>query len=220
TIRGYKTDLVPSESIRKILEAGRWAPSGANTQPWEFLVVTKKDLREKITKIFLEALASDVEADPTFPFADKSYMKDVPAFIFVIGDPRLMKVYPKPHPKSVIWIQSIAASIQNMLLVATALNLGAAWITISRTMERRLKKLLKIPEQLRVINVLPIGVPLRVPEAGHRKPLNELVHHEIYDQERFQSNEQVEELISSIKENLRKVRGSRMRAAPNIKKNP
>lgn len=179
SIRSYESHPVPRELIEKVLEAGRWAPSGANSQPWEFIIVTKKVIREKIASIFMEALNHDRKADPSFPFKDKKYMKNVPAFIFVCADPRLMETYPKFYPRGVIFIQSIAACIENMLLAATALGLGTVWITIPRHVELQLKDLLSVPEPIRIINVIPIGYPLEKTESK-RKSLTELVHYEKY----------------------------------------
>jgi len=198
-VRAFKRDSIPKEQIEKILEAGRWAPSGINSQPWEFIVVNKKDLRKKIAKIFIKALQSDKKADPTFPFADRSYMMDVPAFIIVLGDPRYIEAYPKFHPRGIIFIQSIAACIQNMLLATASLNLGSVWVTITKDVESQLKDLLGVPQELRIINLLPIGLSSSKPAKGQRKSLNELVHYEVYDQNRFIQKEKVLKLISLIK---------------------
>ena len=102
---GYKPDTVPDELIDKVFEAARWAPSGANSQPWEFVVVKRKELRERIVEFFKEQgeISYHVEQtrarDRRFP----KYLKPpkgtpgfavAPVYIIACGDPRTKEAYP------------------------------------------------------------------------------------------------------------------------------
>ena len=72
SVYGYKPDSLPDEFIDKIIEAARWAPSGANSQPWEFVVIKDKDLREKIVDLFKEQAEISYKVEQTRPVGNRS----------------------------------------------------------------------------------------------------------------------------------------------------
>jgi nitroreductase len=133
SIRKYESKKVPDALIEKIIAAGTAAPSARNEQPWHFVVITDRALLEKI---------------PTFsPYA--SYAKDAPAAILVCGDISLEKI-------NGFWMQDCSACIQNMLLAAHGLGLGAVW-TAAYPLEDRVegyKRLLGISKT----EVLPLAL--------------------------------------------------------------
>jgi len=148
SIREYKKSPVSEQQVREILEAGRWAPSRGNSQPWKFITVdngrTLRDLAEAI---------------PTGKF-----MAEAPLAIAVVIDPEVSK-----HPE-----QDGAAATQNMLLATHALGLGACWISVYSTgYEERAKQLLQIPDGEWLLSIAAIGHPAETPEKG-RKALDEI----------------------------------------------
>jgi len=105
SVRKYKNRAVPEEKIRSVLEAGRWAPSGMNNEPWRFAVLTDKRIKEKVAE---QTRYGDI-------------IKSAPCAIAVFYDQDLGYDRTKD-------ILAIGACIQNMLLAAHSLGLGACWL--------------------------------------------------------------------------------------------
>lgn len=153
SIRKFRLETIPDETLRLILEAGRLAPSAGNRQPWRFIVV--KDAERK------RALA---EATNNYLF-----VADAPLIIVTLGDPN----------KSLRWFrQDPMIAIEHMVLAATALGYGTCWI--GGFDEGEVKRILRVPKRLAVIAMLPIGVPDESPPTRSRKALREIVYLEEY----------------------------------------
>lgn len=153
TIRKFKPDSIEEEKIQMILEAGRWAPSFGNLQPWRFVVIKDKRLKHLLDKMAKESV---------LPLG----INEAPVVILVCVDRRIDPLHA---------IEAGAAATQNMALAAHSLGLGAGWIGIWRTeVETAIQKLLNLPETTRVVSLLPTGIPNESPE-GHRKLFEELV---------------------------------------------
>jgi len=154
SIRKYKELSISEEQVRQILEAGRWAPSRGNSQPWKFIVLRNAQGRTDLA-----------EAIPTGKF-----LAEAPLGIAVVVDPKASK-----HPE-----QEGAAAIQNMLLVAYALGLGACWISVYSTdCEKKAKQILQIPDEEWLLSVVSIGHPAETPEKG-RRGLDEITFSDKY----------------------------------------
>lgn len=152
TVRRFKPDPVDEEMLQRILEAGRWAPSFSNLQPWRFIVV--KDIGLKM--VLDQAAGQSVL---------HLGINEAPVVILVCVDRRIDPLHA---------IEAGAAATQNMTLAAHSLGLGAGWIGIWGTeAESSIQKLLKLPETVRMVSLLPIGFADESPE-GHRKPIEEL----------------------------------------------
>jgi nitroreductase len=144
SIRKYRPEPVSEKELDKILEAGRWAPSAGNRQPWKFIVLRSAEVRE--------ALA---EAIPTGRF-----ISSAPLGIVVTINPKASS-----HP-----IEDGAAATQNMLLEAHSLGLGACWIgrASGTANEERAKRILNIPEDENILSIIAIGHPAESPEKSRR----------------------------------------------------
>ena len=94
SIRSFQETPVPDEMIMKILEAGRWAPSGGNSQPWEFIVVKQRDMLKKIAEIFEKDREQRTRDNVNFPGSSKAYLESIPVMIVVAADPRWKQAYP------------------------------------------------------------------------------------------------------------------------------
>jgi nitroreductase len=150
SVRAYTGAPVPRADLEAIVEAGRWAATGGNRQPWEFIVITDR------------AMIGELKAAA-------EWMDQAGAIIAVVMD-----------PGSRWWLEDGSAAIQNMLLAATALGYGSCWLegwTLRH--EDAFKKLLHIPEEKRLLTLIPIGVPDGWPEK-EKKPLSELLFWERY----------------------------------------
>ena len=155
------TDAALDEGkLEAVLEAGRWAPSYINSQPWEFVVV--RDLR-------LRSRVADVLRRVTISWQG---FEQAPAIIVIAVD---IATDPRHH------VEDGAAAAQNMALMAHSLGLATFWAGIHSdenalgSPEDELRALLGIPRTMRLIAALPVGFPVGRPESG-RRPLSEMVH--------------------------------------------
>lgn len=104
SIRAFKPDPIPDEYIQKIIEAARWAPSGGNSQPWEFIVIKRKEVKDRIVDLFMKSTKLLREAELTRekgmrkPALEMEIQepgfKNAPVFIVLCGDPRLNAAFP------------------------------------------------------------------------------------------------------------------------------
>jgi len=156
SVRKYdRTRDVESEKLVTCLEAARWAPSASNRQPWHFIVVKDKEKREELAKLH--------------PYG--KFMAESPVVVVVLGDPRKHQKYFKCDPP---------IATQNFLLAARAQGLGTCWTGVIDTpFEEQMKKLLNVPENLRIVCTVSVGYPAETPEKT-RQPLEELVSYESY----------------------------------------
>lgn len=191
-IKRLKPDPVPLELIRKVLDAGTKAPSGVNTQPWEFMVVrdpdTKRWIQERYLRFARERfgdLVASLEGTDT-PHARMlrtvmhlaEHLHEAPVLLFVCGHrdwpaavPSEKRVGKAPPPYG-----SIYPCVQNILLTCRAIGLGASLTTIHHMFEEELSRHLDVPDEASLVALIPIGFP-----RGHfgpvvRKPAYELTH--------------------------------------------
>lgn len=194
SIREFTTDPVSEEDLLKILEAGRQAPSGENAQPWRFIVVKDELMRKKmgaiagggsgrrftaefVTKKMQERFATlEDEAKKKAAFEKltsgkvSTFMADAPVNLVIVGK---KDVWDTPYDTS--------AAIENILLMVTALGLGACWVIapcIDIRDEERIKELLGIPEGYKAISILSIGHPTRPHRPRPRFALKDIVFSE------------------------------------------
>jgi len=138
SIRKYKEGKISEETINKILEAGMEAPSAINEQPWHFIVITDKEILEKILEFHPNA----------------SMARQASIGILVCGDLNLEKAKD-------MWVQDCSAATQNILLAVHALGLGAVWTGVYPREERMegFKEMFKLPENIITFSFIPIGYP-------------------------------------------------------------
>lgn len=212
--RSYKPDPIPDEYVEKIIEAARWAPSGANSQPWEFIVVKKKDLRESIVKFSKEQgeITYKVEQtrapDHRFPVYRKPPpgtpgFAAAPVFIIACGDPRTKEAYPlksKLDRGQSNFYSSLASAFLCMHLAATALGLGSQWVTASAQdlMQGRLKELLEIPYELEIYDMIALGYPASEPKPRPVRSRDEIVHLDKFDKSRIRTDQDVRDFINNL----------------------
>jgi nitroreductase len=153
TIRRFKSDPSEDEKLQAILDAGRWAPSFSNLQPWRFIVIKDQKLKNALDKAARESVLH-------------LGINEAPVIVLVCVDRRIDPLHA---------IEAGAAATQNMTLAATSLGLGAGWIGIWGTeAEASIQKIFKLPETVRAVSLLPLGTPDESPE-GHRKPIEEFM---------------------------------------------
>lgn len=193
SIRRYKPDPVPDEMIDKILEAARWAPTGENYQPWRFIVVRDPETKNKIGDLAKIGSGSRMTAwycqghmqkrfekiqDPQkradvlrlmYSGQVSEFAKQAPLVIAVIGS--LME-------GSVDVPYDLSAAIENMLLEAHSLGLGACWVhgPVATTRDaKKFKEILGIPTgmgEYKVLAYVAVGWPAE--DRKHPRPKKEL----------------------------------------------
>jgi nitroreductase len=136
SIRKYTTELVNSDDVEKMLEAAMAAPSASNRKPWHFIVVADRKV--------LDSLAG------AHPYGKMLF--EAPLCVVVCGDTSISERF---------WVQDCSAATENLLLAATALDLGAVWVGVFPSEERisAVRRVLKIPETIIPLNLVPIGHP-------------------------------------------------------------
>ena len=158
SIRRWKPDPIPDEYIEKMIEAARWAPSGANGQPWEFIIVRDAHVKRRLVAAAL----------------DQRFIEEAPVVIVVCaGETRSGQRYGQ-RGRSLYCLQDSAAATQNILLAAYDMKLGSCWIGAFN--EGEVGKILKVPFGVRPIAIIPIGHPDETPSPPLRRPKKSLVH--------------------------------------------
>jgi len=201
SIRNYTDEKVSEEDLRLILESARQAPSGENAQPWRFIVV-----RDKKNKDFLSELGKNASGRR---FTGEFLSKQMHArFEGLKDDEKRLKAFKKLTSGNVsafvneadliliilgkkdVWDTPFdtSAAIENILLTVTALDLGACWLVapvIDIRDELKLKEYFNVPEDYKVVSIISIGKPSRIPNPRPRLPLKELVFNEKYGVEYY-----------------------------------
>tara|TARA_Y100001934_G_scaffold276211_1_gene372227 strand:- start:741 stop:1550 length:810 start_codon:yes stop_codon:yes gene_type:complete len=194
---------VSRETLLKIANAGRWAPSGANVQPWDFLVIDDPDMRDRVIEVFLRQAERLKEFAKGFPAVYKRYLNNTVAIVIVLGDPRWALSFPHgTTPESEaeyaanndnIFYSSLGAAIQNIQLAVTACGLTSAWLSGGgeNTTNRELSEVLGYPPFLTACGTVPIGYPVKEIERRFRRPLEQVVHFNSYQADQFRPDELV-----------------------------
>lgn len=152
SIRKFLSRKVEDEDIKKILEAGIWAPSGLNNQPWKFKII-----KESVLKI---ALAKYTVYSDIIKYAD--------TIICVFLDKNSSYNRVKD-------LQAIGACIQNMILEAYSLGLGSCWIGEVLNRREKAEKMLNIDSSLELMAVIALGYPGESPDITARKSLRNVM---------------------------------------------
>jgi nitroreductase len=151
SIRKYKDTPVSKESLLKVLNTARTAPSAGHRQPWHFIVVQDREAIKKLA-------------------GRSKWAADAPIMIVGLADPEA----------SPVWCYNdFGIAFEHIILAATDLGLGTCWMG-KMEQDEEIKRFLGIPETLKVIAITPLGVPDETPGPKKRKDLDEIVSWERY----------------------------------------
>lgn len=178
SVRRYKANPVSMERIVKVLEAGSYAPSGANQQPWIYIVVDDDGVKEEIRRKAEEADRAFHREAPDWLrgwlreqgiTTTKSFLTDAPFLIVVAA-----------YTKAPYWLESTWISIAYIILVAE--DMGLASLTYTPGDTAFLNGLLRLPQDHRAVAILPVGYPDEEPSPRERprKPLEQTAFHNWY----------------------------------------
>jgi nitroreductase len=152
SVRQFTGEAVKKDLLLKIISAGTWAPSGLNNQPWRFATVVDEDTRLEIAGLTKY----------------RKVIEGAQALIVVFVDKDAMYHEVKDH-------QSIGACIQNMLLAAHALGLGAVWLGEILKSADEVRTLLELPDNLDLMAVIAVGHPASRDQKSNRKEIEEVI---------------------------------------------
>jgi len=152
SIRKFTSEPVSEELVETILEAGSWAPSGLNNQPWRFAVIRDAGLRQAISELthYSKVVITAQVLIAVFLDTEKSYHREKD-------------------------IQAVGACLQNMLLEAHSLGLGTVWLGEIIRSNEQIKAILGLTSELDLMAVVALGHPDERPKSVKRKPLADLI---------------------------------------------
>jgi nitroreductase len=162
SIRAFKKQNVPEETVEKLIDAASWAPSAGNIQPWEFVIVRKPAIKKKLAQAAL----------------NQTLIEEAPVVIVVCANEKRSSMDYGLRGKTLYCIQDTAAATQNILLTAYSLGLGACWIGAFN--EDEAKKAVNAPEGIRPVAIIPVGYANEVPSQRDRRPLSRIMHQESF----------------------------------------
>ena len=189
-IRRLKPDAVPDELVRKLIEAATKAPSGGDRQPWAFIVIRDAASKKKIGEWYRDAwdkTYGQIPPDARGQLDERTkrvygsaehlalHLAEAPVFILacLTGMPRMA-----PGIASASHYGSIFPAVQNLLLAARGLGLGATLTTLHKLHEDDVKQLLGIPEDVETVALIPVGYPIGKYGPTKRRPVDEVLHNE------------------------------------------
>ncbi len=166
TARKFLPKAISEETLLEILEAGTWAPSHGNNQPWEFILIGD-ETRSKLAKMYQEYMEAGPLKNPDLPEERKQAARN---FAMNFGDaPVLLAVASAPAETDLNkydFPMATAAAIQNIFLLAWEKQIAGVWLSYG--MNPKAEKLLEIPEGGRISGILALGYPEFVPPVQPR----------------------------------------------------
>ena len=149
SIRSFQDKMISNNEIDMILEAGQWTPSASNRQPWQFIIIKKKDIIIKLSELARYG----------------RFIKEAPIVIAIVG---------KPHENPNWYVQDTSLASMNMILMAWSLNIGTCWIgSLNR---EKVKEILGIKKENFLLTILPLGyIKGDIPYPTQRKGLTEIM---------------------------------------------
>jgi nitroreductase len=156
SIRGYRPDPVSEDILQRILDAARIAPTAANRQPFQLIVVADPSTRARLKEVY-----------------DRDWFWTAP--VIIVGCVEEAKAWQRPDGFNAAEVD-LSIVMDHLILAATDEGLGTCWIC--HFDEPRLKQILGIPAGVRAIALTPLGYPAAEPRPFQRKPLEELVRRE------------------------------------------
>jgi len=156
SVRQYTEQSVERDQLIEIIKAGTWAPSGMNNQPWRFVIIRDVEARSKLSEFTKY----------------RQIIEAAPACIAVFIDRKAMYDNTKDH-------QAIGACIQNMLLAAHAIGLGAVWLGEILKNSDRIRVFLGLSAEMELMAVVAIGHPSAGHRTSNRKDISDVIIKEL-----------------------------------------
>ncbi len=153
SVRKYKAKEISKEILEELIDCAHLAPSARNDQPWEFIIVTKKETLNKLGEVITTG----------------SFIRDAAACIIVCGT------------ENGHLVEDGCAATENIMIAAYSLGIGTCWVAgFNRVYNNEVKKVLGIPEDKDIVSFIPLGYPDEKPEMKSKRSLNDIIHWEKY----------------------------------------
>jgi len=161
SVRKYKATPVPEETLKDLFSAARAAPSAINSQPWKFIIVTDEEIKRKLVQAC----------------NGQKFIAEAPLIIVGCGFPdeayATIGGYMNSH------VIDVTIAMDHLMLAATSAGLGTCWIGAFK--EEKIKEILGIPADVKVVALTPLGYPDENPTKRSRKDLAELVCYDRFE---------------------------------------
>jgi nitroreductase len=168
SIRRYQEKNIPGEILDRILEAARWAPSWANTQPWEIVVVKDRSIKEKIQKTVSSRNPSTLA------------IVNAPVLLVICGQLKKSGYYNDQYPtKFGDWFMyDLGLATENLCLAAHDSGLGT--VIVGLFDHDRVGEIINLPAGHEVLVLIPLGYPEQEPKPPKRRERDEFVHYDTF----------------------------------------
>jgi nitroreductase len=211
TNRAFDPDyIVPKEHYEMILEAARHAPSGANAQPWHYIVITDPAMKERLGDTFLNEQQRRAKMGMKFPTPNYKGMKTAPGLIIVVADFRFIRAFPVLNDDSDldrlykqnaerILLQSVAASVMSAHLAAAALGYAVWWVTAigQEAIQKEYRPMLGVPDDLSILDIMCFGPPLQPSYKRWKRELPEIINWDRFNMENYWTSDEIEEWVKT-----------------------
>ena len=162
SIRSYQQKNIPEDVLNEIFEAARLAPSASNRQPWKFVIVQDKELKEKVMK------ASQLH------HRLQPFIAEASAIIAGCATD-VFHIMPNGVPSHYV---DLSIALEHISLQAAELGLGTCWIGAFD--QGKLKEILNIPEDITIVCLMTLGYPAGNSIQRKRKPLEDIICYNYY----------------------------------------
>ena len=240
--RSFSADPIPEGYVEKILEAARWAMSGANGQPWEFVVVQSRERIQSLYKAYQDHInevnfwleqrfpwelrhpAFQLEGDTEAQYRQLQSRPGwslAPAVIAVLGDGRRqlasVSIVSTPGRNQTHLTDALSNAGMMIHLAAASLGLVSEWVSIQ--VPEPFKQLLNVPPLLTLHTIIPLGYPKQPPSGSYRRQFREIVHYESYDPSKMMTSEEVLKYLYRLRASSRRTY-ARSRGEPSAPQGP
>ena len=158
SIRHFKKQNIPEETITQLIEAASYAPSAGNIQPWQFIIIRKPAIKKKLAESAL----------------NQAHVEQAPIVIVVCADEKRSSMGYGTRGKTLYCLQDTAAATQNILLTAHSLGLGTCWTGAFNEDEAR--EAVNAPEGVRPVAIISVGISSGNPKQRSRRLLSQITH--------------------------------------------
>ncbi len=186
SIRKYNNNPVSMEVVTELIKAATLAPNGSNSQQWDFIVVNKPELVDKLAEYvssahreyFGKARIDASEGEKLVKIVSMyENLKNVPVFVVFCVNMRNKMLQEEFTDYMKLWAEhSIAAAIENFILAATDKGLGTCWFGSPSWRSEQIKNLLNIPASIEIAAISPLGYPEGNSAQRPRMPIEEVMH--------------------------------------------
>jgi len=153
SVRSYQDKPIKKDMLEKLIDAGRRAPSARAVEPWEFIIVSDKDILKKFSEIA----------------ANGSFIKGAAACIVIYCS------------ETKYYLEDGSAATENILIQAADMGLGACWIAgDKKPYDKQISELLSVPANLKLISLISLGWPVTKQEQNKKRTMNDVIHWEKY----------------------------------------